>query len=42
VGTHEREIAMLHVSMIQYGITAAILLLNVDTACQEAVGGTGC
>lgn len=27
---------------VQYGIIAAILLLDVNTACQPAVGGSGC
>lgn len=26
----------------QYGVIAAILLLNVETACQPAIGGSGC
>ena len=28
--------------IITYGITAAILLLNDSTSCEQAVGGTGC
>lgn len=27
---------------LQYGITAAILLLDVSTACLPEVGGSGC
>lgn len=28
--------------VVQYGVIAAILLLDVDTACQPAIGGSGC
>jgi hypothetical protein len=45
MGTSEmrgRVSLVIVVLIVGYGVIAAILLLNVDTACQPAIGGAGC